>query len=260
MRIEKNGESIGTLEEWFRLAPPMDREKQWKDDRSAKEVARAWLENPFELPPEISALLSSSGDFEGLKVDLIEPEARLPFDGYNGPRNADLALRAVDLRGPVGVTVEAKADEKFGKTVSEVFADALEVLVENPRSRRLARITELSQSLFRKKLEGHVSIDQLRYQLLTATAGTLAHATNIGSSRAVLIIHEFVTSDTKISNIEQNSTDLTAFVHRISRGTVEKVDPGKLYGPFDLPGDPLFEQVPAFYIGKTVRKIGEPRA
>jgi hypothetical protein len=43
MTIIKNGINILTLEDWERHAGPK-RQLQWKDGRSAKEAARAWLE------------------------------------------------------------------------------------------------------------------------------------------------------------------------------------------------------------------------
>ena len=42
MIIEKNGQRILTLDDWYRAAPPMSTRHHWVDDRSAKkEVARA---------------------------------------------------------------------------------------------------------------------------------------------------------------------------------------------------------------------------
>jgi len=53
MSVAKNGVTIRTIEDWEKLAPPKSK-IHWKDGRSAKEVARAWLEvSDPELPPEI---------------------------------------------------------------------------------------------------------------------------------------------------------------------------------------------------------------
>ena len=43
MSVAKNGVTIRTIEDWEKLAPPKSK-IHWKDGRSAKEVARAWLE------------------------------------------------------------------------------------------------------------------------------------------------------------------------------------------------------------------------
>jgi hypothetical protein len=119
MRIEKNGEAIVDLNGWYRLAPPQNPVKQWVDGRSAKETARAWLENAPESPPrEIALLLATHQDIRDLVIDRVEPEARIAFDDRNGPRNADLAIVARDKHGAAAISVEAKADESFGDTVA----------------------------------------------------------------------------------------------------------------------------------------------
>jgi hypothetical protein len=183
----------------------------------------------------------------------------LRFDDASGSRNADLALWARDTGGPVAITVEAKADEPFDAPVAEVFSKALERLLERPASAGVARIVHLAESLFRAKEAGQMRVGDLGYQLLTATAGTLAHAAAIGASKAVLVVHEFVTIETSTTKLAANHADLTAFVRRISRGAVAGVDAGRLYGPIIVPGSPLFGTPAAFYVGKAVRKLGPSR-
>lgn len=261
MRIEKNNVAIETLESWWQVAPPKDRIKHWVDDHSAKEVARAWLANaPQSPPPEIAALLSSHPDLVDLVLERVEPEALLPFDNRNGPRNADLAITARDRKGVVAITVEAKADEPFDNTVAEVFDVALERLLENPRSGGVARVVDLAQSLIPGWVTGTVAVSELRYQLLTAVAGTLALAAEIEADRAVLVIHEFHTAKTSARLLSRNAQDIDHFVARLSNGTVRAIDEGVLAGPFFVPGEPLFTRQIALYIGKAVRRIGEPAA
>lgn len=156
MYVEKKLEQITSIEDWFRLAPPKDALKQWVDGRSAKETARAWLEVPQSPPPEISRLLSSHPDFSALVVERVEPEAILPFDSRSGPRNADLAIVARDRRGPVAITVEAKADEAFDRTLSSLFDEALDRLLENPRSGGVARMIDLAQAILPPRAKGTV--------------------------------------------------------------------------------------------------------
>lgn len=258
MRIEKNGQRIQGLEDWRRLAPPKAAE-QWVEGRSALEAARAWLEGAGEPPAEVLALFAGHADFDGVEFTRAEPEALLRFDGRAGPRQTDLSVMAEDRRGSIAVTVEAKADEPFDDLVAVSFSDALETLLKNPRSGKVDRIVELAQALFRPASASAPPVTALRYQLITATAGTLAQASAIDASRAVLIVHEFVTAKTSAKRLAENHADLSLFVARLSAGSVTTVEPGVLYGPFALPGEPLFEEPAAFYIGKAVRRLGEPQ-
>jgi len=264
MRIEKKEKDgqhlrgIQTLEDWRRLAPPAA-EEHWQEGRSAMEAARAWLERTGQPPPEVLALFARHGDFDGVEFTLVEPEATLRFDDRAGPRHADLSVMAEDRRGPIAVTVEAKADEPFDELVGTSFSNALETLLQNPRSAKVDRIVELARSLFLPEAGNQHPVTSLRYQLLTATAGTLAHAAAMGANRAVLIVHEFVTSKTSAQRLAENHADLAQFIARLSSGAITTVDAGVLYGPIRLPGEPLFEKPAAFYIGKATRKLGEPQ-
>jgi hypothetical protein len=259
MLIEKANHPIRTLEEWWQLAPPKSPEIHWQDGRSAKEVARAWLEALPGIPPEVDKLLKSNVDLAGIVPERVEPEALLPFDVYSGPRNADLAIPAHDTAGPVAITVEAKADEEFDDLIANTFSTALERLIQIPRSGGVARIISLAQSLFGPR--GVLpSVVQLRYQLLTAAAGTMAFANLLKAERAVMVIHEFVTTRTSRRNLNRNHYDLEAFAKRVSGGEVTSVEAGRLYGPFRCPGEPLFTSAPRFYFGKAVRYLGEPGA
>ena len=256
MHIEKNGQRIQTLEDWHRLAPPAAKE-HWADERSAKEAARAWLERADEPPAEVLTLFSGHADFNGVEFTHVEPEALLRFDDRAGPRHADLSVMAEDRRGPIAVTVEAKADEPFDELVGVAFSNALETLLQNPRSGKVDRIVELAQALFHPSTAPEPPVTSLRYQLMTATAGTLAHAAAIGADRAVLIVHEFVTSKTSAKLLAENQADLSRFVARLSAGSITAVESGVLYGPFTLPGEPLFEKPAALYVGKAKRQLGD---
>ena len=261
MRIERQGVVIEDLDGWWRTAPPKDPAKHWVDGRSAKETARAWLANaPDSAPPEVASLLSSHTDFVDLVIERVEPEALLAFDDRPGPRNADLAIIARDMRGLVALSIEAKADETFDDPVADVFGAALERLLTNPRSGGVARLLELAQSILPPRVPGTSAVSDLRYQLLTAVAGTLAYAAALEAERAVFVVHEFHTTQTSLRRLAQNAADLDRFVARLSQGSVVAIEPGLLMGPFIVPGEPLFPRQVALYIGKAVRRIGTPSA
>ena len=251
MRLESHRQPITSLAEWGRLAPPKSAE-HWTEGRSAFELARAWCApSGPAMPTELRALLEGSESLRGLKVECAFPEHRIRFDARSGePRNADLAF--VGHRGDIRVafTVEAKADEPFGATVEDTIRDAVEGLMENPRSGGIQRVAGLAQSLFRRRDKRLPFITALRYQLLTAAAGSLAFAVSEGAAMAVLIVHEFVTDRTQRDLHQRNARDFEAFLTRLGG---EEPKPGMhLHGPFEVPGIPLFEKPPPLLVGKVV--------
>lgn len=258
MPIHKGDTPIQSLEQWFELAGPKGRETQWVDGRSAKECARAWLDAPNLVPPEITRLLEQLGGGP-LVVERVEPEALLTFDGHGGPRNADIAMWAKDSNGPLSITVEAKADEPFDKLLHEVLAAGLDRRLELPTSGAFTRATDLSQALFWPRETGQPGLDRMRYQLMTAAAGTLAMAQRHGAGRAVLVVHEFRSEETSLAKLNANAKDLDAFVKRLSRGEVKVVTPDVLHGPFAVPGAPLFATPAALYVGKVLRMLSKPK-
>jgi len=259
MRIEKNGHSIRTLAEWEEHAGPKSR-KHWKPGRSAYELARAWCraEGPA-MPADVRLLLDSRAETRGLAVDAVWPEHPIRFDKRFGePRNADLAFVGTSAAGTVAVTIEAKADGAFGATVADTFVDALERNTETPRSQGIGRIEDLARALFAARDEEDAPrVGTLRYQLLTAAAGTLALAQRHGTDFAVLIVHEFRTDRPDEGRCAENALDLAAFVHRLQGQPVspEALAASSLLGPFTVPGVPLFDGPREILIGKATTQL-----
>jgi hypothetical protein len=256
MTIMKDGLPITSLEDWFARAGPKS-PGHWKDGRSAKETARAWLgTGSFSLPQEVESLLADSPHFGPPLTWSAEPEAKLRFDTFAGePRNSDLLVVASDTHGDYVIAVEAKADEPFGETVAAARANAAKRKAENPRSNGLLRIEQLEVALLGPKREGQAEFDSLRYQLLTATAGALAEAQRRGVNRAVMLVHEFVTDETTDDRHAANAVDLDRFVLRLSGGTHLSVHEGEMAGPFAVPGQPRFAAGIQLFIGKVVRRM-----
>lgn len=253
MAIIKSGRRIETLEDWERYAGPKS-PIQWKDGRSAKEAARAWLSTCNSFPAEVTAVLASHPHFGHILDWEAEPEARLPFDKFAGePRNSDLVIYANDQYGPLLVAVEAKADESFGQTVKGALAAAVKRQLNNPRSNGVARIEQLLDALMGHGLHKDPSLGGLRYQLLTATAGAMCAAERAHIKRAVLLVQEFVTVATSDSKHAINAADFSNFVRRLSRDSVHTVESGLLYGPFTVPGVPIISTGVQIYIGKASR-------
>lgn len=259
MVIAKGGVEIRSLDDWQRLAPPK-RPEHWKDGRSAKEAARAWLGGDgVYLPQEVADMLATHPEFGRVSRWKAEPEAKLRFDNYGGePRNTDLIVYAQDIHGPFLVAVEAKADEKFSETVSEALVAALERYLKNDRSNGVARIQGLAQAILGARNRGDPPINGLRYQLLTACAGALCEAERRRYSRAITLVHEFITDQTNDEYHRRNAADLGLFVRRLSHGAVANVEPAQIHGPFAVPGAPLLAGgafLPQLFVAKVSRNL-----
>jgi len=256
MPIFKNQTEVTSLHEWERLASPKSPD-QWVDGRSAKESARAWLEGGgVELPAEVGAALAAHPAFGPVHTWVAEPEAKLRFDTFAGePRNSDLAVYGQDAHGPYLMAVEAKADESFAETAADTLAAALERYLENERSNGLVRVQQLSQALLGPRKPGDPQIKELRYQLLTASAGALCEAERLGYSRALLLIHEFFTDKTSDENHRRNATDLDRYLQRLSHGDITTLGFGEICGPFTVPGVPLLNSSVKFFVGKVSRNL-----
>src|SRR5215217_4176318 len=93
MKIKKGSNNILTIEHWREFAPPKGGDRQWADDRSAKELARAWCGDKAEpcVPREVQLLLESHLDFLRPSISEVEPECEVALDKLFGePRNSDL--------------------------------------------------------------------------------------------------------------------------------------------------------------------------
>lgn len=256
MAIIKGTRALTTIEEWEKVAGPKSA-GQWKPERSAMEAARAWLEGKgVELPAEVAGVLAAHPAFGPVQTWEAEPEVQLQFDKFRGEtRNSDLVVHAVDAHGPFVMAVEAKADEAFDKTLGKKFEETLETLLENPRSNGVARLIQLSQAFLGPQRHGDPPAVALRYQLLTACAGALCEAERRRCSRALMLVQEFISRETRDENHERNAADLDRFAHRISHGSVQSIQTGTIVGPFAVPGTPLFSNEIHLFIGKVSRNL-----
>ena len=250
--VEKNGRRLLTLEEWRAHAPPKGKDRHWKDGRSAKESAKSWLAAAPSIPVEIAETLSSHHEIGSLCEWRAEPEARVRFDKFPGePSNLDILLVGRDENGPIVVAVEAKADEPFGLKVSKRLSDARSWLQANPRPRsnRVKRIEQLLAALF-GATTAQADVLDLRYQLITLTAAAIAEAERQSAQRAVVMIHEFVTTATSYKKHASNARDLDRFVTRLS-GRQVRLGSGILQGPFRVPGNPIVKAKISLFFGKA---------
>lgn len=203
MFFKNNG--ITDIESWFKISPPMGGEKQWKDGRSAKELARYMTATYPHVPQEIESTLSKfvdcNADFEWAAEYVTEFQ---PFGlGKGEGRNHDAFI----FNSDIVVGIEGKADESLG---SQLIGDALENASDNKKQ----RINGMIRMLFGDVPENHKDI---RYQLVTASVATLLEATKKNVKKAVLMVIAFKKNGCySEEKIAANNADIQRFLKDIS--------------------------------------------
>ena len=115
-------DEIRSIEDWFSYAPPKKGELQWKDKRSAKELARSWFRNNVPKPPDELVSLLEAKFGAGITFDEAKPECIIELDDFAGEhRNCDLVVLCKAGAKRMVINVEAKADEPFGDLIGEYF-------------------------------------------------------------------------------------------------------------------------------------------
>lgn len=259
MQLGKRQLKILSVEDWLRIAPPKKGILQWKDGRSAKELAKAWCGRKGHLcpPEEFIHLLSPLVAAEDLEEAEGWPEHIIPIDDLPGEQpNIDLAIRCNGKQGRTVICVEAKADESFGKYVSEMRSAAGKKLKQGIATNACKRIDRLEQLLFPGTTSRLPDENELRYQLFTGTAATLAFAKLHHAPVAVFVVHEFLfDGHVDGEKVAQNALDLDRFVTRCTGGAIPSVPEGVLQGPLTTPLQPPSWGNISLYIGK-VRTTG----
>ena len=215
MKLNKNivtvTKEINTLEEWQVLASPMGGDKQWRDGRSAKELARYITTAYPNMPKEIESVLyrfSSADAAFDWKAEYVTDFSQYGF-GRGMGRNHDAVLYNSD----VFVGIEGKADEPFGE---KSIAEELKKASDNKK----LRIDKLSNLVFGDQKENHLD---LRYQLLTACGGVLLEAQKRQISNAVLLVLVFLKAGTNDDgkpyyleeNRQRNNSDWDLFTKQL---------------------------------------------
>jgi hypothetical protein len=242
-----SGQRISSVDEWLKYAPPKKGAFQWKDYRSAKELAKAWITS--DVAAELRALFESQPDFRDLTVEEVIPEYTIRLDNLGGePRNADLLLAGHCLAGPVVATIEAKADEEFGPLIGKYAAQKT-----GTRSKVPERIDGLLSAVFGKGLDEQLG--GLRYQLLHAVAGTLIEAKAREAIMAAFIVHEFRSVHLNARKVAANGDDWARFMGLLAQQSGVELSADGLSGPFKVVGGGLVPNDIPLYVGKIVTDL-----
>lgn len=171
---------IDTLANWTRPKLPV---KQWKDGRSAKELAKYFIAYRPHLPNALEDILKeklyldSTASFKGI------PECKTALPGKGEGRNHDMLIIGDEHNVVIGV--EGKVDETLGTVISQ-----MSFKTDNSKERL--------QKMYNGILGTSEKIDEiikkeLSYQLLSASYATLKEAYKIkGKGDAVLLIVTFL--------------------------------------------------------------------
>lgn len=90
----QSGSIINTLDDWFTYASPAKGELHWKDGRSAKELAKAWMSaNGPKMPSELIELFATHPHASDFEYEWAIPEYETKLDDFKGKgRNHDLIV------------------------------------------------------------------------------------------------------------------------------------------------------------------------
>ena len=203
IRYYQKEDVIETYADWervFSAAKPKD----WKKGRSAQSLAAFMMKKDG-----FACIRSLVGEAIGKPIDEIEKvtiEGRVAFDNYNHSREHDLAVVArTESNQSVFIGVEAKVDESFGGNTIKQYETA--ALKKSKNSKVPARIKGLKEYFPKAKDD---EFQKLKYQLATATAGTLCAKTDKNSDFDYYVFMVLV-FETNLYNPKKGNKNRKAF-------------------------------------------------
>ena len=188
-------EKVKNLEQWAKIV----NKKQWKDGKSAKEFAKYMLSNGGYLPPEIEEII---GKCPKNMEAITYPEKVTSFGkgfGRGHGRQHDALIISEDFV----IGVEAKVDEPLGKSMGECDNENKEI-----------RIKALSRYLYGD--ENKAKELKIKYQLLSASVGTLMEAERNNKKKSVLLFIIFNNEET--DNMRENKKAIEDFIKSLKNG------------------------------------------
>jgi len=230
---------ITSLNDWYNYCPPVKGKVHWKNGRSAMELAKDWINNNGK---DLEGLLGSTTQFSGITFKMASPEFKSKFDEFKGnTRQHDLLVLASQNNEEILISIEAKADEPFGKIIKDYYLNQIIVRINGKRTFVPNRIENLIEYVFGNNIT--VQVFNLRYQLLHAIAGTIAEAKRRNIKKAIFVVNTYCSSNAKLfSQVkhQENMKDLNQFVGYLSKNTIKVIGNDQLIGPFKIQGVDLY--------------------
>jgi hypothetical protein len=181
MRIIGSDNSlIDSMSAWERMCEP----RHWRPSFSAYSVADFLLN--YNGADTLRARVAEAVG-EQVEFDTATPEYETRFDQYGRGRMHDVGIRGRTSSGKsLFVGVESKVNESFGQLVREVYLTAKARQIAGESTKAPERIESLLRLHFTTP---DPAVFEVRYQLLYATAGTLAECADV----SVLFVAVFKT-------------------------------------------------------------------
>ena len=232
--IDSNGNDITTMEQWSESVRP----SHWKPGRSAYSLADFIMNRTgaTHLESRTSSVLS-----QPIRLEQGRPEYSAEFDRHGNPARLDIGISGQTGSGEsLFVGVEAKVDEPFGsETVCERYQKAIETLNSNPRSKAADRVKGLLSRYLSDTDEPCESrFAEVGYQLLTATAGTIAVQMDASVFYDVYVFYVavFKTHDYDEEDGRENQLDYENFMNLTGGECLMQDDKGCLAHELTLDG------------------------
>lgn len=231
VRIESvYGDEIRSFEDWARIYENPQQSHQWVEHRSAMSIAQYVMQRNG-LDKIMARVAKAAG--QDVTLERVVPEFEQRFDGYGRGRVHDLGLFGTVADGrSVFVGVEAKVDESFGPTVKERYLGAKANQITGTSTNAPERIEQL---LAMHYAEANKDMFNVRYQLLYATAGTLA----VGADIALLYVLVFRTPQYDEVIGAENYRDYLRFVTSVGGKSMDLGEPGLRAHELSLDGKRL---------------------
>jgi hypothetical protein len=217
--------------------------------RTKAGLARSWTsDHGLEA---LRLLLDEATGTAGFEVKRGVAGVQTSFDAFRGPHSHDLLLIGQAGGGITVVGIEGKGDESFGQKLGEHRSAARRKIGRNDRTNALDRMQGLTNAIAGWEAGADPRRLELRYQLFSAVAGTVAAAVDAQADQAVLCIHELLTKRIDEDKRKRNDKDLRDFIHAAFGKIVTGDDESWIVGPLRLHGGS--ERIPAavpLYIAK----------
>lgn len=210
--IGPGGQKIDSMEGWACLYDSPRSAHQWKEYRSAYSVAEFILNRngANALQSRLSEALG-----ESVALERALPEMEVRFDQLGRGRMHDLGIFGSTASGKsLFVGVEAKVDEPFGALVREAYLSSKARQIAGESTNAPERIEQLLKLHFRAP---DPSMFEVRYQLLYATAGTLAASADV----SVLYIVVFKTPLYSETIAAENYRDYVHFMGKVGASAMK---------------------------------------
>lgn len=238
--IEKGSRQISDVNEWFEYGEPKGGTTQWKIGRSAFEFARYMTSYGGAVPSAIMEYLKSIGiQARSFK---FEPERITPFSkkeiskfcpGWNlergEGRHHDGFMWPLDGNECV-ISFEAKVSEPFDRSIKDRIEAAKKNhdQGENTKKRILESIRVIKGGIV-QSADWLEKKEDLMYQLLSATIGTVIEAKKLGATNAVFLVIEFTGNVYKEKNydakVDKNRKDFDDYMEFLGLG--QEADKGR---------------------------------